>query len=145
MSSAPWTGDLEEVVHVPGARLLVHPPFQRPEYPVYTLNERMIFRMSTDSGSCAVVMVAGWGVGNITLPLAPGFRPGSRSVESHRWAPPQPVERGDWIATFELGSTVVLITSSSPEATPLVSPNEKVRYGQPVFRLTSRAFLLPAG
>jgi phosphatidylserine decarboxylase len=132
---SPLDGYLEEVVHVPGARLLVHPPFQRPEFPVYTLNERMIFRMSTDSGSCAVVMVAGWGVGNITLPLAPGFRPGSVSIESHRWSPTQPVERGDWIATFELGSTVVLITSSSPEVIPLVSPNEKILYGQPVFRL----------
>jgi phosphatidylserine decarboxylase len=136
---SPLDGRLEEAVHVPGARLLVHPPFQKPEYPVYTLNERMIFRLSSDAGSCAVVMVAGWGVGNITLPLAPGFRPGSRRVESHRWASPPQVERGGWIATFELGSTVVLITSSSPEATPLVSPNEKVLYGQPVFRLASAA------
>jgi phosphatidylserine decarboxylase len=140
---SPLDGRFEEAVHVPGARLLVHPPFQKAEYPVYTLNERMILRLAADAGSCLVVMVAGWGVGNITLPLAPGFRAGSRSrsrrVESHRWASPPPVERGSWIATFELGSTVVLITSSSPEATPLVSPNEKVRYGQPVFRLDTPA------
>jgi phosphatidylserine decarboxylase len=132
---SPLDGRLEEAVHVPGARLLVHPPFQRPEFPVYTLNERVILRLAADAGSCVVVMVAGWGVGNVTLPLAPGFPAGSRQVESHRWASPPPVERGGWIATFELGSTVVLITSSSPTATPLVSPNEKVRYGQPVFRL----------
>jgi phosphatidylserine decarboxylase len=132
---SPLDGRLDEVVHVPGARLLVHPPFQRPEYPVYTLNERVILRLSADASSCVVVMVAGWGVGNITLPLAPGFRPGSRRVESHQWTSPPPVERGGWIATFELGSTVVLITSSSPDATPLVSSNEKVRYGQPLFRL----------
>jgi phosphatidylserine decarboxylase len=132
---SPLDGRFEEVVHVPGARLLVHPPFQRPEFPVYTLNERMILRLSADAGSCVVVLVAGWGVGNITVPLAPGFRGGSRRVESHRWASAPPVERGGWIATFELGSSVVLITSSSPEATPLVAPNEKVRYGQPVFRL----------
>ena len=31
---SPRDGRLEEVVHVPGARLLVHPPFQRAEYPV---------------------------------------------------------------------------------------------------------------
>jgi phosphatidylserine decarboxylase len=132
---SPLDGRFEEAVHVPGARLLVHPPFQRAEYPVYTLNERMILRLSDGTGSCAVVMIAGWGVGNVTLPLAPGFRAGSRRVESHRWTSPPPVERGGWIATFELGSTVVLLTSSSPEATPLVFPNEKVRYGQPVFRL----------
>lgn len=132
---SPSDGQIDEAVHVPGARLLVHPPYQSPEYPVYTLNERMILSLSTDSGSCAVVLVAGWGVGKITLPLAPGFRPGSRRVESYRWPSPPQVERGGWIATFELGSTVVLIASSSPETTPLVSPNERVRYGQPVFRI----------
>jgi phosphatidylserine decarboxylase len=132
---SPADGRVEEAVHVPGARLLVHPPFQRLEYPVYTLNERLILSISTDLGSCAVVLVAGWGVGNITLPLAAGFRPAPRKVESHRWPSPPRVERGRWIATFELGSTVVLLTSSSPEATPLVSPNEKVLYGQPVFRI----------
>ena len=131
---SPVDGRVEEIVHVPGARLLVHPPFQKPEFPVYTLNERMIFRISAPGGPCAVVMVAGWGVGTITSPLAPGFRPRSRRVEAHRWPSPPPVGRGGWIATFELGSTVVLITSST-ESTPLVSPNERVLYGQPVFRL----------
>ena len=34
--------------------------------------------LSAESGPCVVVMVAGWGVGNITLPLAPRFRPRSK-------------------------------------------------------------------
>jgi len=132
---SPSDGRIEEAVHVPGARLLVHPPFQRPEFPVYTLNERMILSLSTERGPCAVVLVAGWGVGNVTLPHAPGFRPSSSRVESQRWPSPPKVDRGGWIATFELGSTVVLMTSPSHEATPLVSPNERVLYGQPVFRI----------
>jgi phosphatidylserine decarboxylase len=140
---SPHDGCLEEVVHVPGARLLVHPPFQREQFPVYTLNERMIFRLASPAGPCVVVMVAGWGVGNITLPLAPGFRPGSQRIESWRSYSPQPVKRGDWIATFELGSSVLLITASSLEATPVVSPNEKVHYGQPVFRFATADTLVP--
>lgn len=139
---SPDDGCLDEVVHVPGARLLVHPPFQRERFPVYTLNERMIFRLAAPAGSCLVVMVAGWGVGNITLPLAPAFRPGSRRIESWRWNSPRKVKRGDWMATFELGSSVILITASSLQATPLVSPNEKVHYGQPVFRYTTADHLL---
>ena len=106
---------------------------------MYTLNERVILRLATDTGPCAVVLVAGWGVGNVTLPLAPGFRTTGRRVESHRWPSPPEVRRGDWIATFELGSTVVLMASSSLAATPVVSPNEKVRYGQPVFQVDSHA------
>jgi phosphatidylserine decarboxylase len=131
---SPQDGCIEEVVHVPGSRLLVHPPFQRVEYPVYTLNERVILRLSTDVGSCVVVMVAGWGVGDITLAFAPGSQRKARRMKIRTLNPPPAVKRGDWIATFELGSTVVLITSSSHQATPLVSPNEEVRYGQPVLR-----------
>jgi len=141
---SPQDGCLVKVVHVPGARLLVHPPFQRPEYPVYTLNERVILHLSAESGSCVVVMVAGWGVGNITLPFAPQFQPRSKGVESCRWELLPAVKRGDWIATFELGSSVVLITSSSFKATPLVSPKEKVRYGQPVLGFVSAESPLPS-
>src|SRR5262249_42427905 len=140
---SPLDGYLEETVHVPGARLLVHPPFQRAEYPVYTLNERMILRLSTDWGSCVVVMVAGWGVGNITLPPAPGFRPRSTRVESHAWESPPPVKRGDWIAPFELGSTVVLILPSSLEAMALVSPNQEIHYGQPILGYGAIAYSFP--
>jgi phosphatidylserine decarboxylase len=134
---SPQDGRIEEVIHVPGSHLLVHPPFQRAEYPVYSLNERVILRLSTDVGSCVVVMVAGWGVGNITLAFAPESDRKSRRTKTHRLNLPRAVKRGDWIATFELGSTVVLITSSSHGATPLVSPNEEVRYGQPVLRFAS--------
>jgi phosphatidylserine decarboxylase len=129
---SPQDGYLEEVVHVPGYRLLVHPPFQRAEYPVYTLNERVILRFSTNIGPCLVVMVAGWGVGNITLPLAPSFRPKSKAAATKAWSPPVAVKRGDWIATFELGSTVVLIAPQAANVTALVSPKDKVKYGQPV-------------
>jgi phosphatidylserine decarboxylase len=129
---SPQDGYLEQAIHVPGYRLLVHPPYQRAEYPVYTLNERMILRFSTPLGPCVVVMVAGWGVGNITLPLAPEFRPRSRVTVVRGWSPPAPVRRGQWVATFELGSTVVLITPPAANVVSLVSPNKEVKYGQPV-------------
>lgn len=130
----PHDGWLEQVIHVPGARLLVHPPFQSPEFPVFTLNERMIFRFGSEMGSYVLVMVAGWGVGNITLPLAPAFRPRSSQIESWRPSLPHSAKRGDWLATFELGSSVVLIAASSLAATPLIRPSAKVRYGEPIFR-----------
>jgi len=130
---SPQDGLLEEVTHVPGHRLLVHPPYQRAEFPVYTLNERMVLRLTTGLGPCAVVMVAGWGVGNIRLPMAPQFRPRSAEAASKTWSPPAPLTRGQWIATFELGSTVVLLTPRQAGVTTCVCSNEKVKYGQPLF------------
>jgi phosphatidylserine decarboxylase len=129
---SPQDGQFEEVVHVPGYRLLVHPPYQRAEYPVYTLNERMILRFTTAFGPCVVAMIAGWGVGNITLPLAPGFRPRARTAASHRFTPAAAVRRGDWVGTFELGSTVVLLAPPAADARCLVCPNEAIKYGQPL-------------
>jgi phosphatidylserine decarboxylase len=129
---SPQDGSLEEASHVPGYRLLVHPPYQRVEYPVYALNERMILRLSTALGPCLLIMVAGWGVGNITLPLAPEYRPRSRQAAIRRWLPPARLRRGDWIATFELGSTVVLLAPPGASAMPLVTPLQEVKYGQPV-------------
>lgn len=130
---SPQEGRLEEVVHIPGYRLLVHPPFQRPEFPVYALNERVILRFTTPLGPCLLVMVAGWGVGNITLPGAPDFRPRPRESARQVFAPPIGVGRGDWVATFELGSTVVLIAPPVAGVRAVVSSSDKVKYGQPVF------------
>jgi phosphatidylserine decarboxylase len=130
---SPQDGWLEEAIHVPGYRLPVHPPCQRAEYPVYALNERMILRLSTSLGPCLVVMIAGWGVGNISLPAAADFRPRRHELSSKVWPAPIAVKRGEWLATFELGSTAVLITPPGMDVASLVSSNEKVQYGQPVF------------
>jgi phosphatidylserine decarboxylase len=129
---SPQDGRLEEAIHVPGYRLPVHPPCQRAEFPVYALNERMILRFSTPLGPSLVVMVAGWGVGNITLPFAPAFRPRRKDLTCKTWSQPVDVQRGDWVATFELGSTAVLITPPGMDVASLISPNEKVKYGQPL-------------
>jgi phosphatidylserine decarboxylase len=134
---SPQDGKLLEAIHVPGFRLPVHPPCQRAEYPVYALNERMILRLETVLGPCLVVMIAGWGVGNISLPLARDFRPKRDKLSFKTWLEPIDVKRGEWIATFELGSTAVLITPQPVDVATLVSRNEKVKYGQPVFACRS--------
>jgi phosphatidylserine decarboxylase len=43
------------------------------------------------------------------------------------------MKKGEWLATFELGSTVILITEPAAGATTLVTRDEKVKYGQPLF------------
>lgn len=132
---SPQDGSIEEVVHVPGSRLLVHPPYQKKEYPVFSLNERVILRLKSALGECVLVLVAGWGVGNITLPLDPRFR--ARYWKSNRksYSPPLAVKRGEWIATFELGSTAILIAPPMEQTMTHVRRDEKVKYGQPMFSI----------
>jgi phosphatidylserine decarboxylase len=45
------------------------------------------------------------------------------------------VNRGEWLATFELGSTVILITEPANQAITHVRADEAVKYGQPVFSM----------
>jgi phosphatidylserine decarboxylase len=130
---SPQDAHVEEVIHVPGYRLLVHPPFQRKEFPVFTLNERVIFRLATPLGSCILVMVAGWGAGNIRLRFDRSFRPRAPWITRKRYDPPVALTKGEWVATFELGSTVILITEPAEKVTTHVGPEEKVKYGQPLF------------
>jgi phosphatidylserine decarboxylase len=130
---SPQDGEVEEVLHVPGYRLLVHPPFQKKEYPVFTLNERILLRMTTRLGPCALVLVAGWGVGNIVLARDRKFRPRASKLTRKTYTPPLAVRRGEWLATFELGSTAILLTAASAGVTTNVAAADQVRYGQPVF------------
>jgi phosphatidylserine decarboxylase len=131
---SPQDATIEEIIHVPGYRLLVHPPYQTKEYPVFALNERVILRLHTPLGPCVLVMVAGWGVGNLTMVFDPAFRGKRRTITRQDLAPPVPVKKGDWLATFELGSTAILITSPGERVTSLVNRDDKVHYGQPLFR-----------
>jgi phosphatidylserine decarboxylase len=132
---SPQDGLVEAVTHVPGSRLLVHPPYQRKEFPVFSLNERVILHLNTPLGRCALVLVAGWGVGNITLPLDRHFRPRRRKLRSKVYDQPLPVKRGEWVATFELGSTAILLTEPSERCVVRVGRDDKVQYGQPLFSL----------
>lgn len=132
---SPQAGRIEEVIHVPGYRLLVHPPYQSREYPVFALNERVILRLTTALGPCVLVMVAGWGVGNLTLEFDRAFCGRRRAITRKTLAPPVPVRTGEWLATFELGSTAILITSPAEGMTTSINREDKVQYGQPIFRL----------
>lgn len=130
---SPCEGTILELIHVPGRRLLVHPPCQRREFPVFALNERVIIRMDTPLGACLLVLVAGWGVGNITHPFDARLRLSGRRVTHSRLPHSIPVRRGDWLATFELGSTVILISEPHTTMQPRVRRDHKVVYGQTAF------------
>jgi phosphatidylserine decarboxylase len=117
----------------------VHPPFQRPEFPVFTLNERVIMEYETEGGRCILVMVAGWGVGHITHPFPLPLRRRRGRVSHHRLAPPRTFRAGEWLATFELGSTVILIIEPRPGRRALPGVGSSVRIGSPVFDIVPGA------
>lgn len=130
---SPHEATLHEIVHVPGRRLLVHPPFQRKEFPVFSLNERVILDLETPLGRCVLVMVAGWGVGNITHPFPTRLRRRRSKITRERFTEPRKFARGEWLATFELGSTVIMLTEPHAKMVTHLEHDMSVMYGQPAF------------
>jgi phosphatidylserine decarboxylase len=78
-------------------------------------------------------MVAGWGVGHITLSVDRRFRHDRRKITRRVYDSPIAVKKGQWLATFELGSTVILLTEPADQVTAWVSREDKVKYGQSLF------------
>lgn len=141
---SPQAAALHEIIHVPGRRLLVHPPFQRKEFPVFSLNERVILRMETPLGNCVLVMVAGWGVGNITHPFPTKLRASKSRITREQFAEPVQLARGDWLGTFELGSTVIMINEPRGDVVAQLERDAPVLYGQTAFCFPAAGGELPA-
>ncbi|MEQ9406156.1 MAG: archaetidylserine decarboxylase [Fuerstiella sp.] len=130
---SPQSGTLDAVTHVPGSRFPVHPPFQRPEFPVFTLNERLVMELTTPLGRCMVIMVAGWGVGHITHPFELPLRPHRRKVQRLQLTDPRKVSANEWLATFELGSTVVFVTEGTRTFDTQLAAGDSLHFGQSLF------------
>ena len=117
---SPVRGRLEAVEWLPGELFSVGPRVLARREKVLSINERAVLRLSTPGGPLWLVMVGALNVGRIRVV---GVEPG-RDVPAGE---PLPFARGDELARFEMGSTVVLI--SPPGG---LAPLEETREGQAV-------------
>jgi phosphatidylserine decarboxylase len=113
----PEAGHLVEARWVPGSRFSVAPSVLARQT-VLSINERCVLRLETQRGPVLMVLVGALNVGRIRVT---GVPPGENTRLSRA------VARGEELARFELGSTVVLITP--PGA---AQPSDGVFEGQPV-------------
>jgi phosphatidylserine decarboxylase len=111
---APVSGTVIGYDYVPGSLHPVNPLFADNIENLFAANERVVIRLDTDAGPVAVVMVAALGVGNVELTIEPTplqtrhlRRLGERRCV--RFDRPVSVQRGDELAAFRLGSTVILV------------------------------------
>jgi phosphatidylserine decarboxylase len=104
----PRPGRISRTIYEPGTLWPVNAAAVRSVPQLFAVNERVTAMLDTDWGDVAYVMVGATNVGSIRLAYRDfvSNRGGSRFDEVHDPAPP--FERGAHLATFELGSTVVL-------------------------------------
>jgi phosphatidylserine decarboxylase len=124
---APESCRVEEAWWIPGARFSVAPPALDRRL-VLPVNERVALRLATERGPLALVLVGATNVGRIRVV---GVEPGHGGP----LAPAPRFARGEELARFELGSTVVLVAPrGAAEPVRGLEPGAPVRLGRPIGR-----------
>lgn len=119
----PVSGRLSEAAWVGRARYSVAPSVLSAREKVLSINERCAMRIDTARGALVLVMVGALNVGRIRVV---GVEPGADG----RARPARELARGDELARFELGSTVVLIAPRGFARPSELAPGARVRMGQ---------------
>jgi len=134
----PMDGQLREIAYLPGRRLSVNPTVIEAMPSTLATNERVALHFDTAEGKFCVVMVGALNVGSISTAF--GIRTNaSIPPVLTRWRFSGPLgakrERGDYLARFNLGSTLVLVTTGGlMDWLPERREGEEVRCGQALGR-----------
>ncbi len=138
----PVTGELEQIIHVPGRLFGVSAPVVRHVPRVFARNERVITVFETAFGPMAMVLVGAIGVGSIeTIWTGEITPPRGQRVRSWDFRSEPPVlPMGAEMGRFNLGSTVILLLP--PDAVdwaPSLTPTMPLRMGQRLGQCHPRA------
>jgi phosphatidylserine decarboxylase len=147
---APCAGEVSLARHVPGALLPVNAAAVAHVPDLFARNERLICYLDGPVGRVAVVAVGAYNVGRISAAFDDGWGGALGAVAvgagwatnrhgvgpaTRRYAPPVPMEIGEELMAFHLGSTVVmLIEPGRLELAAELMPGAAVRLGAEVAR-----------
>ncbi len=108
---APVAGTLSSLHYVPGDLFSVNRATASVIPSLFARNERVIVHMQTRAGPAAVVLVGALNVGSITTPWTGELRPRkSGTVETFDLSGElPPLEKGDLLGWFNMGSTVIVL------------------------------------
>lgn len=130
----PDDGAITSTHYEPGTLWPVNAPAVRALPQLFALNERITTMIATARAPIGFVMVGATNVGRIRLSYADLTSNAGGPRRSIHHEPPIPVRRGDHLATFELGSTVVLLVGSTRFAWTDVEEGDWVAYGKAIGR-----------
>jgi len=133
---SPISGNIILTAHVPGRLIPVREPYISNTPYLYIQNERAITVIDHEIlGLVVLVYVGALNVGSIHLSYLPDFKtnisPSCFSVQTHdqRYF----IQKSDHIATFSIGSTVVMMVENSHVLKHIrLSSNQKINYGREI-------------
>jgi phosphatidylserine decarboxylase len=131
---SPVDGHIVGWRHVAGRLFPVNEMAVRHVESLFAINERLVVMMETERfGTVAAVMVGAANVGRITLAFSDLATNMGKPAVAVKPEAPLPIRRGDELGAFNLGSTVVLLSTAKLE--PLVPQGSFVKMGAPLWRL----------
>ena len=139
---SPLDGKICGYLHVPGKLFPVMEAMVNGVQRIFTKNERIVTYINTEYGRCALVKIGAMNVGQISLDYdtavsnKKAFRKKSEVIYPSDMCPQ--VRRGDEIAKFNLGSTVIMLFEKGMVAFDNFYPNARVQMGQKLGTLFSK-------
>jgi phosphatidylserine decarboxylase len=132
----PLRGAVIASRYVPGRLWPVNPASVKGVKGLFTVNERLTTVLDTPLGACAVVAVGATIVGRIRAYYDPELPvsnlPRARAL-ARDYTPPLPVEKGQELGAFEMGSTVILLLEPRLAALrPDLAEGTRVRVGEAI-------------
>ena len=128
----PFDGSVRSVTLVPGRLLPVTDAAIARKPSLFAVNERMVFVLDTEYGPFAIVMIAAFGVGNMSCTFC-SIDAHPSKIQTVRLEEPVLVRKGDDLGVFHLGSTVVVL--SGPKMRPVNGCRAgSVQFGQPMLQ-----------
>ena len=106
---APLGGTIDGYSYVPGAFWPVNRASVRLKDSLFCVNERLITYLTTPLGKCAVVKVGATCVSRIRASYADVVTHQGARGRVQTFQTPIPVQKGDELGRFEMGSTVILL------------------------------------
>ena len=132
----PLRGAVTGYRYVPGRLWPVNPASVRGVPGLFTVNERLVTLLETPLGACAVIAVGATIVGRIRAFYDPGIPvsnlPRARPV-ARDYPTAMPVEKGQELGAFEMGSTVILLLERGRAALrPELAEGTRLRVGEAI-------------
>ena len=128
----PLDATLQRMIHVPG-QLFSVADWTVQEIPrLFARNERLACFFETDAGPMAMVLVGAMNVSAIeTVWSGQIVPPGARSISEYDYRHSnQNIEKGEEMGRFNMGSTVILLTTNKIEWLPHIRASQPVKTGQ---------------
>lgn len=131
--------NVEAAVAVPGGEMPVAPAVRDLVSGIYVHNQRLAHLLATPAGRVALVMVGAYKVGRLVPAYDPrpwnAFTARSGRPERRDYAPAPRLDRAEWLATFHLGSTVILLFEPGRVRLEPGLAGRRLRYGERLGRV----------